>query len=480
VKKILFIIIFIYFSLRIIFAQTGSIGISDARSVGLGKTYTTTSRGVFSIGYNPANLIFSEDNHLEFTTLLPLPNIYGSAGTNFITIKDYNYFFGGVKDENGNTVGRYLTSDDKNRLFSIFEGGGSFVSDFSTSILTITYKANETVGAFGFGIRDFVAVQTTFPEQLIQLILNGNSIGRVYNFNDAKGKGWWLRDFSLTYSRNLPELNQNIFEKLSFGISLKYVQGFFYAATDKIETSLETGDYNQIKANGNVQVYTAFSDNFHVKYDFDSTAVKQDASFSLFPSPAGNGFGLDIGISAQLDDVWAFGLAVTDVGSINWTKNVARYSSYTAIVLRDITDEHEIDSLKDEIKGKGEYIGQISTSLPTALRFGVSFQLDKFMQGKFPGTMLIAFDYNQGFNDQPLNSTKPRFSVGAEWKPMDWIPFIRTGFSFGGLDYFGWAFGIGINAGLLEFNFASPDFHYLFMANHAKRISLAIDSKWKF
>jgi hypothetical protein len=480
VKKILLIIVFIYFSLRIILAQTGSVGISDARSVGLGKTYTTISRGVNTIGYNPANLILSHDKYLEFTTILPIPNIYAGVGTNFITIKDYNYFFGGVKDANGKTVGRYLTSDDKNKLLSIFENGGNFISDFSTSILTITYKADENIGAFGFGIRDFVAGETNFPKQLVDIILNGNSFGRIYDFNDASGKAWWLRNYSLSYARNLPELNQTIFKKLSVGISFKYVQGFFYAATDKIETSLQTGDFNQIKANGNVKAYTSFSDDFHVKYDFDSASVKQDASFSLFPSPAGTGFGIDFGISAQLDEVWAFGLALTDLGGLTWTKNVANYYSNTAIVLHDITDKNEIDSLKNEIKGDGKYVNEISTPLPTSFRFGVSFQLDKFIDGQFPGTMLIAFDYNQGFNNQPRNSTKPRFSIGAEWKPMDWVPFIRTGFSFGGLDYFGWAFGLGINAGLLEFNFASPDFHYFFMANQAKRISFAFDSRWKF
>jgi hypothetical protein len=125
-------------------------------------------------------------------------------------------------------------------------------------------------------------------------------------------------------------------------------------------------------------------------------------------------------------------------------------------------------------------VNNFSTSLPTALRMGAAFQLDKYLDGNFPGTMLIGFDYNQGFNDQPGNSTVPRFSIGAEWKPMDWIPFIRTGFSFGGVDMFGWAFGIGINAGILKLDFATRDFHYLFMPNQAKRISLAFDSKWDF
>ena len=479
-KRFLVITLIINFSSIISFAQTGSIGASDARSVGMGKTNIAISRGVYSIGYNPANLIYDGDNHLEFSTILPLPNINVRFGTDFITIKAYNYFFGGVSDESGNTVGRYLSQADKNRLFSIFEGGGSFITNIYTSIFTASYKVNDKIGAFGFNVSDMISVKVNFPQQLVELALSGNPQGKIYNFNDADAKGWWLRSYSLSYSRTIPEINLSYFKNITAGITLKYVQGFAYLGTDKILTTLETGEYNEIKANGNVQAYTSFSNDFNVKYGFDSLKTKQDGNFSLFPSPAGKGLGLDFGLSAQLDNVWTFGLAITDIGSVIWTKNVAKYSSNTAIVLKDITNKEEADSLKNAITGKGEYVDEISTSLPTALRFGVGFQLDKFLDGGFPGTMLIAFDYNQGFNYQPGNSRVPRFSIGAEWKPMDWVPFIRTGFSFGGIDIFGWAFGLGINAGILELNFASRDFHYLFMENQAKRISFALDSRWKF
>ncbi|MCX6149420.1 MAG: DUF5723 family protein [Ignavibacteriales bacterium] len=479
-KKIFIIIALFNFCVMDLYAQMGSVGTSDARSVGMGKTSTSTSRGVFSIGYNPANLLFDEDNHFEFATVIPFPNLNMRFGTNFITIKDYNYFFGGVKDESGKTVGRYLSESDKNNLKTIFSGGGFFVADFSTSIFTATLKINDEVGAFGFGINDIIAFKATFPGQLINLALEGNPIGSVYNFNDANAKGWWLRDYSLTYSRALPEISTKYFKKLSAGISFKYIQGFAYAGIDKIETSLSTGAHNEITAKGNVLAHSSFSDDFQVKYDFDSTGTKQDASVGPFPSPAGTGLGIDFGISAQLDDVWTFGLALTDIGSINWNKNVAMYSSNTVMILRDITNKEEVDSLKDVFTGKGKFVNEVSTPLPTALRIGASFQLDKYVSGSFPGSLLLALDYNQGFNDQPRNSKNPRLSLGAEWKPMNWIPYIRTGFSFGGADGFGWAFGFGFNAGILEFNFASPDFHYLFMANQAKRISLAIGSRWKF
>jgi len=463
-----------------IFAQAGgSVGTSDARSVGMAKTYTAASRGIFSIGHNPANLMFSDDNHFEMTTVFPLPNLRLRTGTDFLTIEDYNYFFGGVEQPDGSVDGRELTIADKDRLKSLFNDGGFFVADFSTSVLSVSYKASDAVGAFALGVEDIVSFKLNFPEQFIHLALDGNTAGKIYNFNDADMKGWWLRNYSLSYARDLAEIPQDIFKKISAGITLKYVQGFSYAGTEHVKSYFETGANNQLITHGDFLAYAAFSPDMNVKYDFDSTETDNESSFSPFPTPAGTGFGFDLGLSAQLDEVWSFGLAVTDIGNITWNKNVAQYSSNQAFYLTDITDDDILDSVKNSFVGEGQYVNEISTALPTALRMGVAFELHKLV-ASFPGQMLVALDYNQGFNNQPRNSTKPRFSMGLEWKPMDWIPYIRTGVSVGGRDAFGWAFGLGIDAGFLDFNFASPDFHYLLMANNAKRVALSLDTRWKF
>ncbi|MGA7836452.1 MAG: hypothetical protein WB996_00660 [Ignavibacteriaceae bacterium] len=48
------------------------------------------------------------------------------------------------------------------------------------------------------------------------------------------------------------------------------------------------------------------------------------------------------------------------------------------------------------------------------------------------GSLLLAVDFYQDFNDMPGNSKKPRFSLGMEWKPMEWVPYLRLGISVGG------------------------------------------------
>ncbi len=458
----------------------GSSGVGDPISAGMANSYITTSRGVYAIHKNPANLVLSTDNHFEFATVLPIPNVNIFTGTDFITMGEYNFFFGGVEDANGETVPRYLDENEKNRLMSLFEEGGTGAFDVSTTYFSVVYNVNPEVGAFGFSFSDNASLFFDFPESIIDLALMGNERGKVFNFEDSKLNMSWLRDYSLTYAREFTKLFKGSFKLFSAGITLKYIQGFAYVEIDHINTTLSTGQRNEIISNGDMLAYSAFSNDFGVEYDFDSTGNKSESDFSFFPSPAGTGFGFDIGFTAQVDDIWTIGLSITDIGSVNWTENVAEYSSKQALFIEDLTDEESRDSILNTVTGDGKFVNEITSSLPTALRLGASFQFDKapFIED-FPGTLLLTLDYNQGFNNAPRNSTKPRFSIGAEWRPADVVP-IRTGFSFGGRDGFGWALGTGVDLGLFEFNISAANFANWLKANESEKFTVSIGSRWKF
>ena len=76
IRKNLFsvILLTIVFSSRA-FPQFGSSGTTDARSMGLAKTYNSMSMGIYSIGINPANLSIMDEGSVEFSTIIPLPFI---------------------------------------------------------------------------------------------------------------------------------------------------------------------------------------------------------------------------------------------------------------------------------------------------------------------------------------------------------------------------------------------------------------------
>jgi hypothetical protein len=452
------------------YAQFGSGGAVNTKSTGMAKTSNAISDGVYAIGINPANLMNDENYSAQLVTLLPIPQISFRGGTSFMSINDINYYFGGV-----NGQPRYLTDADKQRFSSLFQNGGFTAINANVNILSVSYKSNDKIGAFGFSVNDVAAGKFTLPQALVDFALNGNPLGKSYNLNDAQAKAWWIRDYSISYARNL-NLLKNFFDQLSAGVSIKLVDGFVYTGTEKVNTTLTTATDYTINGNADFKAVSAFSNNFGVKYDFDST--EQTSNFSPFPSPAGSGLGVDLGFSAKRK-YWRFALAVTDIGSINWNENTAQFMASGNIKVDDITNKDQIDSLRDKITGKAKPISSFTTSLPTTLRLGAAYFFDK-QHNPIPGTLLLAFDYNQGFNDMPGNSVNPRVSIGAEWKPMDWIPYIRTGLSFGGNFGFHWGFGLGVNTGVLELEIATSDLQTFLAPNASEYLSVALGSRWRF
>lgn len=462
-----------------VFSQGGSIGTSDARSMGMAKTYTASSFGLYSLGINPANLYRDSTKRVELIIPLPLPNITANVGTNFMTIDEYNYFFGySTKDSTGKKIGRYLNAADKQRLKNLFANGGAVNSDLEVKLFAISIRPTDKFGTIAFSISDIVSSNVTFPQGIVSLAMDGNPINQVFNFNDTNLKSWWLRKYSFSYARSLNVFP--FFKNFSLGVSFNIISGYAYVGLDHVGTQLTTGEGSAITGKGDFLAYSAFSPDFHVKYDFDSLTTKQNASVSIFPKPAGGGFGFDFGFNAKISESTSIAFAITDIGSVTWDKNAAQFSSNKPIYVDDISNKDQIDSLKNALTGKnsGKYISSFSTPLPTALRLGVAIQLDEMLNGNFPGRMLLAFDYNQGFNDQPRNSKKPRFSLGADWRLG--LLALRSGFSFGGYDNFNWGMGIGFDFKLLELNFGTPDMQYAFGPNSAKRITFAFDSRWKF
>lgn len=464
----------------------GSYGSLDAKNIGLAGTNAISARGVYALGVNPANLVVKQDHNIELWTVLPLPTLNFTVGNDFMTLNDYNYFFTGEQGTNGNIIGKYLNAADKNKFLGLFDNGSMINTNVGISLLSFSFYPSKEIGAFGFSIQDWTSAQVSLPKQLFELVLFGNEVNKTFELNDLDFKSWYLRNYSLSYSRDLSKFFPDAFRFISAGISVKLVQGFFYAGVDNINTTLQTNsDYNII-VNGDSRMLAAASPSFGIEYDFEKnlngdslSTDKKTSNIGLFNKPAGTGFGVDFGIYAELNKVWSIGFAVTDLGKINWNTDPVEYSSNGSYMLENVTDENLLDSLANAITGEGRFTESFSTSLATAMKIGVGFKIDRFLKGKFPGQMLIELNYHQGFNNMPSNSTRERFSLGVEWLPINWFKF-RTGMSLGGYDGFNWAMGLGFDSGLIDFDFAASYVHSLLNGNNAKRLGFAMSTRWTF
>lgn len=472
-KNIRYIVLLIVTFASLVSAQNGG-GISassDPVSTAMGKTYTVTARGVYALGINPALISWSEEKSFEFTVIGPI-NI--RAGFDFMTLDDYNYFFGGqTNSATGKREGKYLTLEDEKRFRSLFADESKFIGTTSFALFAATYNMGKKAGTIGFSISDIVFSRAIIPETFAKIALEGDIPGEIYDFSNLDIRAIWSRKYSLSYARDFNLFN---WKRVSAGISLNLMHGYGYAATDYIRTNFSIGSGNVLTGTGDYRAISAFSPDFGVQYEFDSVKIDKGKNFFPFPSPAGTGFGFDLGFAAQINDKWSFGFALTDLGSIKWTQKTAEFKAEGPIYLDDILDQKQRDSLTNLLKGKAQPTGEFSTSLPGALRFGLAFTTSGSS-----GSWLFASDLNFGFNNEPGNSTKPRWSMGMEWNPKaSWLPWFRTGFSTGGSDTPSWSFGGGFKIWKIYFDGATSDFQYLFSPAKAKRVSVSLGARWRF
>ncbi len=473
------IIILILFGFSINFAQVGgAVSTNDPVSAALGNTSVSNSEGVYAIQRNPANMIFSNSS-VELATVFPIPNMNLNLGTDFITIDQYNYYFGGV-EVNGETQGRYLTASDKQKLKDLFAGGGLIFSNVNINYLNVVINPGKEIGAFGFSVSDNISASFNFPQGVVDLAMNGNPVGSYYDFNDASLSAQHLRDYTFSYARDISDLFKSPLKSLSVGFSVKYIQGFAMAKTEEVVSSIKTNADNTIDVTGRFKAYAAISPDLAVQYDFDSLNTSNaDPVYSPFMTPVGTGMGFDFGVTGQ----WEFltvALAINNLGSVTWNKNIAEYQSDFALSVKDITDSDALDSLKNLVTANGSfYEGEIKTSLPTVFRLGATANMNEVVP-EIPGELKLSAEIIKGFNNVASNSDELGLALGMEWRPVSFIP-ILTGLGFGnGRASVAWSAGTGIDLGAFEFIISANNFGSLMKANDAKEVNLSMGSRWRF
>lgn len=470
------ILILLLYTFNSVAQNGGSISYPDARSVAMGSQFAVTSLGVYSVSSNPANLAISQ-NKIEITTVLPIPNFSGSTGSDFMSVSDLNYYFGGVKDENGATVGRFLDTAEKENLLAKFDSGNEIRTSGMVNLLAISFSPGNEIGAFAFSVNDIFGQTLGIPKNIVELGLYGNEIGKDYNFDGFMLSSSYLREYDLSYARDFSKLFRKVFTRFTAGITLKYIQGYAYSEIDRADTRIITNEDHSIHVVNNMKANFAFSPDLGVNWDFDK--IERNSNIGVFLSPVGTGWGLNLGFAAQLEDTWTFGLSITDIGSVGWNSETVSYTANGDVIITDVTDSDLLDSLTNAVEPTGNYSNGFTSNLPTALRMGTTVRLDKIINGNFPGEMLLAIGYNQGFTNGANNTTFPLLSIGFEWKPTEIIP-IRSGIALGGVDGIAWSFGFGIDARFIEFNIATSNITTVFMGNDSKVVHVVFGSKWKF
>jgi hypothetical protein len=315
------------------------------------------------IGVSPSNLGWESNDRISFTILnigisaqadqLTLPNV-----EKIISGKDTNMLERIASSHSGlNIYGNFIWAAFSIKIPKI---GGLALSISDRAFGNITMSPNITSSS-QFQTAFAAIASTAFTSQNAQKFngqVNINTadslqmlVNTLNSFSGSYVSMYEFREINVDYGRELFKIGSDDSTAFKFygGVGLKYLIGL--------------ADIHGQFVNGTVTA------------DY---AIENNPIYSPIPSNApGQGYGIDIGTS-MVYKKWKFAVAVTDIGSINWTGTHATLND-TIVAERIITDRSDSSNssnVKNYIQTNGE---KFTTILPSKFRLGASYKVNNLL-----------------------------------------------------------------------------------------------------
>ena len=456
----------------------GQSEMSAFTATGRGGVATTFVDDYQAMGINASNLGWSpkfSGKHVAFSIMEGSASIF----TNALTKKDLLRSLVGFGSET-------FTHQEKLQAAVDFTSS-DFAFNVDMSLFALSVKT-EKAGGFAFGVRDRMQWYSKFNKTASEIMFlgksapyfdsfiltNGDTLTDLSNINvdSLADAGYiqngiasapspfsdiingtkmtlnWFREYSFSYGIKLFS-NESV--SLFAGAGIKYLQGL--ALIDIHSSPSEFG------------AISAMSPIFNI--DYGAAATKHPSFLTQqggLPKGVGKGIGFDVGVSAVINESIRIGMAVNDIGSIDWTTNVFKA---TDTPLTDLAsggfDNYNIIAEAQKIVGADgimEWDGEVSRKmkLPTVMRAGMSYWAsDKFEVGA---------DFVIPLNEVSGNYESLIYGLGLDFKPAPWVT-LSTGFSGGGNYDFNIPIGVtfGVFNGAWEMGIASRDVVTFFAQN---------------
>ena len=284
--------------------------------VALNGSYTTVARGYQCVGVNPANLAYSNGfsmNLLSFN--------YG-AGNNVLSLNVMNELddatieseavIDSIYANSGNPDGdKYFSLEDLNYLL---KDGYITTMDASIPLPILNFSFQK----YAFTTSPKLFVKSGIPSGFTYFLTNGNppdidlSIDLPLDIMAVQETG-----FTYAFSK----------EDFSFGITAKYILGYFYSTFESLDSS-----YIRTNLIGSLN-------NEEISDDF---GISGQGNFLMKQAIGGNGFGVDVGLlSKEFDNGIQFGTSVTNLfGSIKWTQDHFLRSAIEGTIEESVPEEY--------------------------------------------------------------------------------------------------------------------------------------------
>lgn len=260
----------------------------------------------------------------------------------------------------------------------------------------------------------------------------------------------WNRHFNFGYGRKL--FGDSTFA-LFAGIGGRYISS---AAMFDFESN-----------DAGLSLNSSVSPNYDIDYGEISTTNSSNykEKGSLLPKAVGSGYGIDLSLSARLFNKLKIGLAVNNIGSVIYKRNVysVKDSLITEVRLDGLENNNITHVMDQMLKDDGilNLVGEEKVSVNNAanIRLGGSLEFGKIAS---VGIDIIApFD-----KTAPGSIQNPVYSIGGEIKPIKWVA-LSAGYYGGGIYKHNIPVGVNfiLGNGKYEFGISSRDALSFFLQN---------------
>lgn len=445
---------------HVVYAQTEA---SDYGRMGFGGFITPVVTDYQCVGINPANLGFvPETEYYRFASPLG-PGITRKARSWTIGIGETAFSVHSdalarpdLLDALMQSTTTTFTRAQQLEAAEAFAGKGIRFSVDGLA-LGVAYQS-QSWGGIAVTVREKISGTFVFNESAAKLAFQG----RYFDYFDSVGVNW--RGDSVGYARN-PQRFSELFDGTRLGMS-------WYR-----EAALSYGV--RLVHSNVVDLYAGVSGKYLTGYAFLDAEVRSGAlvarsalsplfaiDYGKATSPSyiegrqfmsvGQGYGIDVGITATIAKAFTISASVVDIGRILWDGNVFQAKD---TILNGMSSEgfasYNIFEEAPKITGEGKFflwggLASADIMLPTRTRVGISYTHGKQwragIDAVLPGNAVA------GALGQPI------VSGGIDYRPLHWL---RIGTGIGGGGNMGTFIPLSVSfsffRGLLETGLSSRD-----------------------
>jgi hypothetical protein len=403
-------------------------------------------------------------NHLINPALRPtnsffigLPVLSGislNVDDNFVNLSDIL-----MKSRTGDSVISILNQGyDINKFLSKIKDRVLIEPHLATQLLSLGFGIGSNGYVF-FDVTERMEGNLTLPSELFQLVLTGNAqyLGKRINLSSLRGDMKYYREVGLGFSKNLTR-------RFRIGVKGKLLFGIAGFSIDNRSLGITVDNNYLVKFDADLIVNMSAPVKISLNPDstlqsfvFDSNRLKTKSGTYNFASGKDNlGLGLDIGATYDITDRLMISASVTDLGFINWKKDVTNLAvksnfEFGGLDVSDVIDRTEtIDGLGTDLADSLKKAFHFTRSnnyykdhLQYNVNLGASYNLTKSVS---LGLLAYRKIHNNQINKSLTFSTN--LNLGNVFSSS--VSYNIANYQQNGL-----GFGMAVRAGMFQFYFLS-------------------------